>query len=91
MAQCFEYYNGTTFYGIYPVNVDIANCMTAPAANPWGYTVLGHYVGYSTDDYLTSKAGLFSGLTLDDITETSGLIILAWAIAWAFRNMRRSV
>lgn len=36
---------------LYPVNVDVADCMTAAAHNPWGYPISGHIVGLSSADY----------------------------------------
>jgi hypothetical protein len=46
------------------------------------------YLLMSADEYRFSR-GFFSGVELADVIETSGAIVLCWAVAWGIKNSGR--
>lgn len=73
-------------YTIYPVNVDIASCMGAVPANPWGNPVVGHFIAMTSDSELisiNSLSSLFDTYFLFDLTlfqQIIGSTIVAFAL-----------
>jgi hypothetical protein len=53
-------------------------------------TTCTSYILVSADQYRLSS-GIFSGVTLPDVIETSFLVVLAWAMAWGVVVLRRAL
>ena len=47
------------------------------------------YLLVTADEYRV-HSGFFSGVDLQDVIEVSWLVVLVWAIAWAFKPARRA-
>jgi hypothetical protein len=87
MAQCYEYFQAvavsTSVNGlsIYPVNVDLSLCMSAPVANPWGYAPIGHFIAFNSAEYMT-LIDLNSVISVCSMAVMFGLGFIA--ALWAF-------
>lgn len=90
MAQCYELLAtprsppsslSTYGYPIYPVNVDPAGCMAAAPQNPDGMPIVGHFIGFNSDEYIAFAAQP----TLQDVFNTplTGDLQQMWMLGFA--------
>jgi hypothetical protein len=100
VAQCYELLQGVTggasyFTGntVYPVNVDLSQCMTAAAQNPWGNPVVGHFVGFNSEEYTAFAAtptlqDIFTMPIASDLAQMwflgFGLPVICYLTAWGY-------
>jgi hypothetical protein len=74
-------------YSIYPVNIDPAGCMSAPAQNPDGMPIAGHFIGLNTAEYesFVGATATITNLTL----ETIGIdpLQIAYVFSWGLGSV----
>lgn len=93
MSQCFELLqsvagSGTAFNGNTVVavpNQTAVSCYSAATVNTTGNPVVGHlWVPDPATDW-------FQGVTVEDVTSLSWMVVLVWVAAWGLKVLRRTL